>query len=199
MKRRNVALTGIISIIVLAIALGTNGAEAEKQQEQKGCLKIGVVNIRSLFENSKRHEKYQTEASAEQNRIVAELEQLGKEIDAGKTGLRAFKEGSDDYMNSVRELLNKQAKLEAEQEFYKQRFKENDKAWTENFYIDIMKQVEAVASKKGLDLVLEKDQIQLPAENANDLMLAIRTHKILYCGGCIDITGDVLAALDSME
>ena len=198
MKRSKLVLIGVISIIVLAVALGTDGAEAEKQQAQNG-IKIGVVNIRSLFENSTRHKKYQAEASAEQERIVAELEKLSKEIDAGKAGLKAFKAGSADYMKNVRELLNKQAKLEAEQEFHKQQFKENDKTWTENFYLDIMKQVETISEQKGFTLVLTKDQLQLPAESANDLMLAIRTHKLLYSGGCIDITGEVLAALDAME
>ena len=33
MKRSNLVLIGVIGIIVLAIAFGTNGADAEKQQE----------------------------------------------------------------------------------------------------------------------------------------------------------------------
>ena len=53
--------------------------------------------------------------------------------------------------------------------------------------------------QKGYDLVLEKDEIELPAASATELMLIIRTHKVLYYNEDLDITSEVLAAVDAQQ
>jgi Skp family chaperone for outer membrane proteins len=65
-------------------------------------------------------------------------------------------------------------------------------------YTDILRIVNEVAQQKGLDLVLEKNEPELlDSTPANELMLTIRTHKVLYSGGCVDITDEVIARLDA--
>ena len=53
-----------------------------------------------------------------------------------------------------------------------------------------------VAKKKKLDLVLEKNELEFPSANASELMMEIRTHKVLYSSGCVDLTDEVIATLD---
>ena len=45
-------------------------------------------------------------------------------------------------------------------------------------------------------MVVEKDEVEFPALSVDGAMLAIRTHKLLYSGGCLDITDEVMAWLD---
>jgi len=56
-----------------------------------------------------------------------------------------------------------------------------------------------LAKQKGLDLVFESDEPEFPASSRDELMLTISTHKLLYSGGCLDITDDVVAQLDAQE
>ena len=72
-----------------------------------------------------------------------------------------------------------------------------DKRWTEKIYQDILRITGEVAAQRGLAMVFAKDEVEFPATSANELMLAIRTNKLLYSGGCVDITGDVMAAFDA--
>ena len=47
--------------------------------------------------------------------------------------------------------------------------------------------------------MFEKDEVEFPTSSANELMLNIRTNKLLYSGGCMDITDEVIALLDEQE
>jgi len=66
----------------------------------------------------------------------------------------------------------------------------------EELYKEILQETREVAEQRGLDLVFEKSEPELPALSAKDLALAIRMHKLLYSGGCLDITDEVMARLD---
>jgi Skp family chaperone for outer membrane proteins len=169
---------------------------AEPKQSSAG-LKVAVVSIRKIFQGCKRGVSYREEAIAEQDRIIAELEKLSKEIEAEKAGLRTLKEGSSDYMASAKGLFEKQASYQARQEFYKQQMELKDQLWTKELYQDILRIAGEVAKEKGLDLVFREDEIDFSETNANELGLAMRVQKLLYSGGCLDITDEVTARLDA--
>ena len=195
MKIRTAIVLGcLVGVVILAMCFEYSWAWSKAD---KPASKIGVVSIRKIFGDCKRNVKYREEAVAEQNRVIAELERLAKEVEAGRAGLRTLKEGSSDHLALVKELLTKQANLQAQQEFHKQQMELKDQRWTEELYKDILRVTSKVAEQKGLDLVFEKDEIELPAVSANELMLTIRTHKLLYSGGCLDITDEVMARVDA--
>jgi len=165
----------------------------------RGGTRIGVVDVRKIFQDCKRNVRYREEVIAERGRIIAELDGLSREIEAERAGLKALREVSDDYMASMKEILEKQARLQSQQEFHKLRGEYKEKRWTEGLYKDILRETGEVAKQRGLDLVLEKDEVELPAPSANELMLTIRTHKLLYSGGCLDITDEVMARVDEQD
>jgi Skp family chaperone for outer membrane proteins len=165
--------------------------------QQKDTIAIGVVSIRKIFQECKRNVEYRKGAKEEEEKIIAELEQLKAEISAAEAGLKTLKTDSPEFVSRRKELMTKQACLQAQREFYKDQLELKDKRWTEDLYNDIIKITETVAKEKGLDVVFEKDEVILPAESTNELMLAIRTHKLIYSGGCVDISGDVMKRLDT--
>jgi len=197
MKIKGMILSCLIGAVVLFILMPRGEYSRAESKADKPCLNIGVVSIRKIFQDCKRNDKYVEEATAEQDKVVAELEKLSKELEAEKAGLKTLKAGSSDHLALIKEILTKQASLQAQQEFHKQQIALKDQKWTEQLYKDILRETSEVAEQKGLDLVFEKDEIELPASSANDLMLTIRTHKLLYSGGCLDITDEVMARLDA--
>jgi Skp family chaperone for outer membrane proteins len=170
--------------------------QSEPKQSSAG-LKVAVVSIQKIFQKCKRGTSYREEAIAEQDRIIAELDKLSKEIEAEKAGLKTLKENSSDYMARAKELFEKQASYQARQEFYKQQMELKDKLWTKEIYQDILRIAGEVAKEKGLDLVFREDEIDFSETNANELGLAMRVQKLLYSGGCLNITDEVTARLDA--
>ena len=138
-------------------------------------------------------------AISERNQARAELEKLAKQIEAEEAGLKTLKPGSTDHLKATKEMLEKKANLQAQQEYYQQQTDLKDQQWTEKLYTEILEITGKVAEDKGLQLVFEEDEPEFPSSNANELMLTIRTHKLLYHGGCTDITDDVIKQLDEQK
>jgi Skp family chaperone for outer membrane proteins len=188
-------LVFVIAAMGAAAYIG-RGSAAEVSAANPG---IGVVSVERVFEKCRRNIGYRQEISAENERVTAELERLNQDIEAQKNSLVALKTGSADHLARIKEILEKQASLQAQKEFHKQQLEFNNQRWTEQLYQRILAEVERVAGQKALDLVLEVDEVDLPAPNPNELMLAIRTHKVLYSGGCTDITDEIIARLDAED
>jgi Skp family chaperone for outer membrane proteins len=158
---------------------------------------IGVVSIRKIFRDCKKTAQYREQTNVERQQFSAELTKLDNEIKAQREGLKTLKIGSENYLAQVKELLEKQAKLQAQQEFHKQQLAIKEQQLTEDIYRDILRITSDIAKQKGLDLVLEASEPDLPASNPTELELSMGTHKLLYGGGCQDITDEVIAQLDS--
>jgi len=159
-------------------------------------LRIGVVDVQKIFQDCKRVAKYRPEAVAERDRVLAELKKLNAEIEVEEAGLMALKVGSSDHLASLKEIMEKQAKLQARQEFYQRQMALKEQRMIEEIYKDILRETSGVAEQEGLDLVFERSEPVLPASSPNELTLTISTHKLLYSGGCSDITDKVMARLD---
>jgi len=196
MKVRAMVLSCLICAVILFIGYECGWAVSKAE---KSSSKIGVISVRRIFQDSKRNAKYREEAVGEQNRVIAELEKLRAEAEAEEAGLKTLKTGSRDHLAQMKEVLTKRANLQAREEFYKQEISLKDQRWTEEVYKEILQMTSEVAEQKGLDLVLESSEIELPSLSARELMMTIRTHKLLYSAGCLDITDEVMARLDAKK
>ncbi len=196
MKTKTIVLICLIGVAVLPVAYQRCLAESKAKQPVS---KIGVVSIRKILQDCKRTSKYREESIAERDQIMAELEKLNAELEAGKAGLKTLKAGSSDHMDLVKDLLMKQATLQAQQEFHKQQMGLKEQRMVEGLYKDILWQINKVAQEKALDMVLEKTEPEFPMASADELTRAIDTHKVLYSGGYADITDEVMVRLNAAE
>ncbi len=188
------------SIVVMVLVIIMSGfivsAGAVRAADNK-CLKIGVVSVRKIFQDCKRNTKYRQEMTVERDKVEAELESLSKDIDASKSKLKMLKQGSADYLSGMKDVFDKQATLQAKQEYFKRQMDMREQTVVEQVFKDVIKATGEVAKEKGLDIVLEKSEPDLPAANTNELTLVISTHKVLYSSGCEDITDAVMAKVDA--
>ena len=159
--------------------------------------KIGVVSMRDVFKNSKKHMQYTGQAMSRQARIRSELDNL-KEVDGQEAELKTFKQGTADYTQQLQVLFEKRSKLQSQQEFVKQQSMLEDKKWLEDLYQAFQRAAQAIAQEKGLELVLERTEPEFPIPS-DELMSTLYMHKVLYAGGCVDLTDEVTARLDADE
>ncbi len=198
MKVKRMFLGCLVGVVVLAMGY-PDGGNRDIRAQSKGdttSLEIGTVSILKIFRDCKRSAAHRSQLIAEQRAIVAELERLSIEIQAEEAGLKALKIDSSDYMVRRKEIINKRFNMEAQQEFSKEQMILNQYKWSKELYQEILSIVSELAGERGLDLVIEKDEIDLLAFGINELSQTIRTHKVLYSGGCVDISDEVVARLD---
>ena len=197
MNFKTLILGCLIGSLVVCLGYNSNSVVAAAKEEDN--LKIGVVSVRKIFEGCKRNEKYRRDATEERKGLEANLQKLNAEIEAGKAALKTLKVNSQEYMDQVKEILTKQGSLQAQQEFSKRELEMKDLRWTEKLYQDIINAAKQAAEKNGLKMVFETDEPEIPSVDAQELMMTIRTHKLLYNGGCVDITTEVMALVDAKE
>jgi len=193
MKARTMVLGCLAGVVILA--MGYEYSQAQSKGDTPSS-KIGTVSILKVFRECKRSAAHRNELNAEQNRIRAELQTLSKEIEAQEAGLRAFKQDSSDYLAQRKDLIDKRASLEAQQEFNKEQAILKQYKLSKELYQDILRITSELAEQKGLDLVLEKNEIDEISLSVNEISRTMSTHKVLYSGGCIDISDEVVARLD---
>lgn len=194
MKRRTIMLGVVMGIVALLTAFeyGHAGPAATSTS------KIGVVSVRTAFNECQQQTQYRAQAIARQNRARAELEAKAKAIQAAEANLQTVKAGTPDYLEQLQIIIKGRAELEGQQEFLKQQRNAEDKQWMERLYQETLKIVAALAKEKGLHMVLERTEPEFPI-SSEELMATFSTHKVLYADGCVDLTTEVIARLDKLK
>jgi Skp family chaperone for outer membrane proteins len=167
----------------------------------KPALPVATVSVSRAIRDCKATAKFGEKARADNNRMDAEEEKLSTEVKALAAGIRAgaLKPESTDYMQQYQELLQKQAQLKTMEDLNPQRKALTQQLWTEKLYKEILRITKELASQKGIALVLAVDEPEFPMPRYEELVMALRTHKVLYNGGCLDLTTEVIAVLDKEE
>lgn len=209
MKVRAMVLSCLAVVVILStgymgteaglVAFGQSEPVKAESENDKVCPKIGVISIRQIFRVSARISKYRQEAMVERQTMEVGLDALAKEIQSEESGLSLLKPGSSDHLAQLERIYKKRANYEMEKELYNKKLALKEQRITEDLYGAILLATRAVAEEKGLDLVFEKSEPELPAPSPTQLELAMGTHKVLYSGGCPDISKDVLARIDSED
>jgi Skp family chaperone for outer membrane proteins len=194
--KKSVIMCMVAAMVIGLLGYGKLFAEPKAAM---GPTKIGLVSVRSIFQNCKKNTDWKTKMTAEQEKVFAELKKVDADIKAIQADLETRKVGTDDYLKLTKDISEKKGYLDGQQQYYREYFKQKDQIWTEKTYVEILDAVGKIAKQKGYDLVLEKDEIELPAASATELMLIIRTHKVLYYNEDMDFTSDVLAAVDAQQ
>jgi Skp family chaperone for outer membrane proteins len=198
MKGNKMKKTKSLMIIAVVMALMlTFGYEMGSARDKSITpARIGVVNIRRVFENNKKNAQWQKQMEQQRDSMVEHMEKMAKDIEAAKADMATRKKGSKDYQNLMQEVMEKRAQLEARKKFYEQDLVQKEKNWNEQMYQQILAKIKDHAQKRGLDMVLAKEELTFPTQDVQDLLLTIRTTKVLYSSDMVDITNDVLAAID---
>ena len=191
--------TVLTALVVCAIALlATRQYGRAESQPATPSSKIGIISVRGAFNGCKKHQQYRAAALKRQSQARAQIDVLTKEIETEEAELKTLKQGTPDYMKQLQAMLEKRARLDSQQEYLKQQRVLEDKKWMEDLYQEVLKIVNDLAKEKGLDIVLERTEPEFPI-SSDELMLTVSTHKVLYDGGCVNLTNDAIARLDASE
>lgn len=196
MKFKTMVLCCLAGAVILT--MGYEYLQAQPNVAGSGS-KIGVVSVQRALRNCQATIRFTEKIKAERNQMRAEEQKLTQESESLAKSLSAFKPDSSDYMERLEEMVQKQSKLKALQEINPRRLTLKQMQWTQTLYQEILKITRELGAAKGLNLVLEGDQPQFPFQRPEELAGVISTHKVLYSGGCVDLTNEVIAELDKIQ
>jgi Skp family chaperone for outer membrane proteins len=198
--------TSFITMVFLAAAslavISLQYSQAAKDRSIASP-KIAVVSVREVFEKCAMKATVEKELTAHGDKRFEELKKLEEDINADKAALSKRKENSDDYLEMMQSVMVKQSQLDAQKEFFQQELTVREMQGKEKIYRKILEAITSIAKKKDLDIILSRDDNYLnnpdtsaPAQSPAELVLTTKTHKLLYFNPDLDITAEVLAAMD---
>jgi len=187
-----------MGVTICVVALVATFQYSGAAQSGVPTSKVGVVSIRMVFDKTRQQAQYQTKAVAKRARDRAQLEGLARDVKAAEEEMSTHKQGTAEYLKLMQDVIQKRAQLDAQQEYLKQQTMLENKLWMEKLYEQTLKIVTALAKEKGLDLVLERTEPNFPI-SSDELMATLNTHKVLYAGNSVDLTGEVVSRLDAMD
>jgi Skp family chaperone for outer membrane proteins len=197
MKLNKLLLVGfVITIIAISFGYRQGIAASEKQIAPS---KVAIVDVTKVLQNSKKHKQWQERMTKDEDQMKNEFQQAKEALDKLQTSMAALVVGSKDYISAMKDFLDKKSLLEAKDKFYQEKVNMEMQQWTEKLYTQMLDVTTKVAQKKGIDIVLAQEQLDLPSPSLRDFMLSIRTKKVLYCNTQLDITDEVLALLDEAQ
>lgn len=197
MKFGKIVFIGVC-IAVLCLSFGYRQGVAASGT-QIAPAKVAVVDVTKVLQNSKKHKAWQDKMTAEETQMKAEFQKDKKALESIQANMDVLKPGTPDYVNTMKEFLDKKGLLEAKDKFYQEKVNLEMQQWTEGLYVQMLDITKKIAQQKGLDLVLAQEELDVPAASLRDFMLNIRTKKVLYAAEQMDITDEVLTALDETK
>jgi len=186
-----IVLTAVISLFV-GYDHGLAGGKP-----QIAPAKVAVVNIDNIFMQSARHAQWKAKMEERDEKARGEMQKTAAEIDLLRKDMETRKVGSDDYLALARQGAEKQAMLEANEKYYEQEVSLKIQQWTDKIYKEILSTIDKIATEQNIDVVLAAEEAA--DVNPRELLSFIRTSKVLYHNMQLDITADVLAALDAAK
>jgi Skp family chaperone for outer membrane proteins len=193
MNGKTATASVLVGIVALFAALQYGRAASPATTPSS---KIGLVSIRDVFNGSKKHTLYQAQLSKRVAQARAELDDLTRQADREEADLKTLRPGTADYVKQYQVVLEARSKLQNQQELIKQQRMAEDKKWFEDLYQEALKAIDAIAKERGLDLVLERTEPKFPIAS-EEVWSTVSTNKVLYGGGCVDLTNAVIDRIDA--
>lgn len=188
----------IVSMCIILCGISFMSLGYTSAQSGSTLSKIGTVNIERVSVECNATLAYTEKLKADIQKMTAQEDQLNASIQALESELDtgALIIGSQDFFDKNRELAQKKAQLGYLQDFNNQEQGLKSQLWKMDLYQKILKTAQDLGQEKGLYLVLATEEPNLSPQRVDDFANVVRTHKVLYSGGCVDLTDEVIKKLN---
>jgi Skp family chaperone for outer membrane proteins len=189
-----------LALTAIALVLPAPFAAADNNDAPR----IATVNTAKVFQEMMETKDLRQKMDADAKTIKDEGERRENELKEAQKKRELFNEGSTDYDKANRELIKLAIDMRAWQELTKADVLRQQKTQMRNLFNKIEEATKEVADAKKIDLVLVDQKQELPTDSAtmekitsDQLRQAINQRVIIYNNGRLDITNEVLAAVDA--
>jgi len=193
---RTLRLAPVALIATLAIALMTSNASAQFQPT-----KVAIANPAKIFQELKETGDLRKAMEAKETQVKNtqfEKQQKIKDLQARRDQLKPDSAG---YADANKDLMQAAVDYEVWGKMIQAEVQQEQKRQLLNIFTRITNAVSEVATAKGIDLVVTDQRPEIPENldqvNVDQLRGLINSRNVLFFKPQIDISADVVAALNA--
>ena len=179
--------TSSIFRTILALTILTGIALPNAVHAQDTQFKIGVVDLKKVFDEYDKQKKLYVDLKTERDTLQKPIDELSKSIEANK---EKYDKGKEDKSLSETALVTLKEKIEADYSEYQLKIRQSqekidrrEKAIFEEIILEIKKSVEEVGAKENYHLVFDGGKS--------------RTNSLLYYSTTLNMTQKIIDHLNS--
>ncbi len=159
--------------------------------------KIGIVDISSVFEKYQKRIDLDQELKEQEKGFQDEINKKRKEIIDLDEETQLLDLGSESRSSNENLLERKNVELEGYAKFAERQLLKKYKDFFENIYQEVVQKVEEIGKQESFDLIIKKEESDVKSGEISDLQFKIGIRTVLYHSDSVDITLDVIDALNS--
>lgn len=195
MKKKHIVLT--VGLIALGTALVlTSGLDAQSAGSKNADCPIAVCDLAEVFSHSQRSQDLSAQFEKEAEKVAAEGRKRREKIQAIQQELKGLNPSSQEFENRSREIQRLQINLKAWIEYKSSIQAREQIQQTKDMFNEASKVIADIAKQQGYKVVLFRAQGSLKNTNFQKLVEEIRSRQVLFSDPSVDITTDVLTALN---
>ena len=183
-----------LAFVLLASLICTNINIANAEEED---FKIGIVDIGSVFEKYQKRIDLDQELKEQEKGFQDEINKKRKEIIDLDEETQLLDLGSESRNSNENLLERKNVELEGYAKFAERQLLKKYKDFFESIYQEVVQKVEEIGKQEGFDLVIKKEESEVKSGKISDLQFKIGIRTVLYHSDSVDITLDVIDALNT--
>lgn len=183
---------GLGAILVAGVVVGVWRNEVTAQQAAASGVAVGVIDMVKVFNDCDQWKAIKDLLDKKTQSHNAEAEKRKEEIAAKTAELDAYHPDKPEWAKCREEVARLRISAGVWAELQKTRFEQLQKQWVDRNYADITKLIADVAKKRGLAMVLVRDEIQTDIKDYNQMFAQILNRKVVYSDASIDISDEVM-------
>jgi Skp family chaperone for outer membrane proteins len=187
--------------LLFAVALLGAMGGAIARAEDPAAPRVGVINYAKVFYSLDETKAFDDQIRADRNAINLEGDTRSADLKTARDELNSFKQDSDQYAKKHDQL---EAKIIEDQVWLATKKAEMDRKQKVEFaqlFGRVRDSVAAVAKSHHMDVVISAIMPDMPddldAISFDDLRARIQQANVMYVGDNVDITDEVVAALNA--
>ncbi len=182
----------VFALLASLICTNINIANAETED-----FKIGIVDISRVYEKYQKRIDLDQELKEQEKEFQDEVNKKRKEIIDLDEETQLLDLGSENRSNNENLMERKNVELEGYAKFAERQLLKKYKDSFENIYQEVVRKVEEIGEQEGFDLVIKNEEADLKSGKIPDLQFKIGIRTVLYHSDSVDITLDVVEALNA--
>jgi Skp family chaperone for outer membrane proteins len=187
----------LTAAIVWALSNTVNLAQNASSSGAAGS-QVACVNLVHIFDNFEQTKVLNQKRLEDMKELDQVRQEKAKDIQAEKDALEAYSPDSAEYFKRSKKLKKMQYDFEVWKRLEQDRIAEAYLHWYRKTYKMMMQEIEQVAKKRGVDLVVTQEDLNLrEAQDVKSLIQQIFLRKVVYNSPRVDLTEQVLSNLNA--
>jgi Skp family chaperone for outer membrane proteins len=190
----------MLAVLVAVLACAAPAARAQGQQGQP--TRVAVADPARIFNDMQETKDLKSRLEAERNNLAAEEKNRRQKLQDLEAARNLLKPDSQQFADANKQLLQAAIEFETWGKLTQNDVQRNQKQQMRSLFDKITAAAGEVAKQKGYDVVIadqRPDLASIEQLNVNQLRDLINQRNVLYANPTIDITNDVIAALDAQH